>query len=90
MTGEHPNMSTDLERMQKILHELRGRPDGAIEHEAADELERLMNLIDYHNHTCQKACGFGELEAVACGYRPYFENNRRRCTNCPTDWKIER
>lgn len=54
------------------------------------EIERLNVLIDYHNHTCQSACGFGELEAVRCQYRPYFVATGRRCPECPTDWMIER
>jgi hypothetical protein len=62
-------------------------PAGQLQRDAADELERLMNLIDYHNHCCQSVCGFGEMEGVRCKYRAYFP---RRCPECPTDWKIER
>jgi hypothetical protein len=45
--------------------------------------------IYWHNHSCQNLCGRGELEAVRCGYRAYFAATGRRCTDCPTDWKIE-
>jgi hypothetical protein len=64
---------------------------------AAAEIERLRGLllaearglINAHNAACQEACGVGNLEAVRCGYRPYFEKTGRRCTNCPTDYIID-
>ncbi|MGD9590830.1 MAG: hypothetical protein AB7Q37_18490 [Pyrinomonadaceae bacterium] len=57
--------------------------DRDLDIEAADEIERLRQLIADHNAGCQSRCGVGEQEAVACGYRPYFERNGRRCTHCP-------
>jgi hypothetical protein len=47
-------------------------------------IEALEGAINGHNDGCQAACGKGDREAVACGYRPYFENSGRRCPNCPT------
>lgn len=41
-------------------------------------------LIEDHNANCQARCGVGDQEAVRCGYRKYFLNSRRRCTECPT------
>lgn len=41
----------------------------------------LRGLINAHNDGCQSICGYGELEGVACKYRPYFP---RRCPDCPT------
>jgi plasmid stabilization system protein ParE len=45
------------------------------------EVERLREwraLVEEHNEGCDKACDMDR-----CGYRPYFENNGRRCSECP-------
>lgn len=47
------------------------------------KLEAAEKAIKDHNDCCQNACGRGDQEAVACKYRPYFEANGRRCTQCP-------
>lgn len=52
-------------------------------------LARAEAAIREHNAGCQSRCGVGEQEAVACGYRPYFERNGRRCTHCPVYEMIE-
>lgn len=54
-----------------------------------DRCERLRGIIFAHNTALQARCGIGEQEAVACGYRPYFERNGRRCTDCPVYEMIE-
>lgn len=46
--------------------------------------EAAERAIKDHNDACQDQCGRGDQEAVACGYRPYFENTGRRCPTCPT------
>jgi hypothetical protein len=48
-----------------------------------DEVRELTAVIQGYNDSCQELCGRGDQEAVACGYRPYFENNGRRCPACP-------
>ena len=48
-----------------------------------DDYANLVAHIERHDSSCQDLCGRGEHEAVACGYRPYFENNGRRCPTCP-------
>lgn len=52
------------------------------------ELEKYKAAVEAHNAECQRLCGIGDQEAVRCGYRPYFEYSKRRCTTCPTDWII--
>lgn len=53
-----------------------------------ERIKELEAAIRTHNKECQDLCGRGEQEAVRCQYRPYFENNGRRCPECPTQWKI--
>jgi len=47
------------------------------------DLRYAEGVIAAHNGGCQDACGHGELEAVRCGWRPYFAANGRRCPYCP-------
>lgn len=49
----------------------------------------LETAIREYNEGCQAQCGVGDMEAVGCGYRPYFEYNRRRCPTCPTHDTID-
>ena len=67
----------DTHTHEKKIALLRSRVEGA---EAA---------IHAHNRACQERCGRGDQEAVRCKYRPYFENNGRRCPDCPTHERIE-
>lgn len=41
-------------------------------------------LVLNHNADCDARCDMDR-----CGYKPYFENNRRRCPNCPVYEKID-
>lgn len=50
--------------------------------------DALVSHIATHDTDCQALCGIGEAEAVACGYRPYFLNNGRRCPTCPVHDQI--
>lgn len=54
----------------------------------AADYDRLEAHITRHDECCQDMCGRGDLEAVACGMRAYFEYNGRRCVNCPVHDKI--
>lgn len=46
----------------------------------------MFNLITAHNTECDRMCGLGDQEGVACGYRPYFP---RHCPDCPKrSWKL--
>ena len=49
---------------------------------------QLLKAMNDHNNDCQQRCGVDDQEAVACQYRPYFENTGRRCSTCPTYEKI--
>lgn len=55
----------------------------------AAENSAFGSAIIAHNIECQRACGEGDQEAVACGYRPYFEASGRRCSTCPTQYMID-
>lgn len=55
----------------------------------AAESSAFGGAIIAHNIECQRACGEGDQEAVACGYRPYFEASGRRCSTCPTQYMID-
>lgn len=54
----------------------------------ATDYDALVSHIATHDADCQALCGIGEAEAVACGYRPYFLNNGRRCPTCPVHDQI--
>jgi len=41
-------------------------------------------LVLNHNADCDARCNMDR-----CGYKPYYENNKRRCPNCPVYEKIE-
>ena len=41
-------------------------------------LREWRGLVGEHNATCEAACDMDR-----CGYRPYFDNNGRRCSECP-------
>lgn len=48
----------------------------------------LESRIQTHDAGCQALCGIGDQEPVACGHRPYFLNNGRRCPHCPVHDQI--
>lgn len=56
---------------------------------ALTRVEELRAAIKRHNDGCQARCGYGDQEAVRCGWRPYFEGSGRRCPTCPTYNVIE-
>lgn len=74
-------------RVAEYMSHWEGRATKAEAELAALRAERysLLGKITDHNNALQAQCGVGDQEAVACGYRPYFEHSGRRCPNCPTD-----
>ena len=49
-----------------------------------DELREWRNLVETHNASCASICDMDR-----CGYRQYFENNGRRCIECPQHSAID-
>ena len=62
------------------------RVDGRLD-AAEEEIERLREwrgLVESHNASCAAMCDMDR-----CGYRQYFENNGRRCIECPQHSAID-
>ena len=49
-----------------------------------DELREWRGLVETHNASCAAMCDMDR-----CGYRAYFENNGRRCVECPQHSAID-
>ena len=50
----------------------------------AEKQPDWKSLVLNHNADCDARCNMD-----MCGYKPYYENNKRRCPNCPVYEKIE-
>lgn len=51
--------------------------------EAKDEPD-WKALVLNHNADCESRCDMDR-----CGYKPYFEHNKRRCPDCPVHERID-